>query len=447
MDIQRYSIKLDMKSVGAVDTGIRLKQGDSGMILDFYIYSGGTIWNSSEDTPAVVIYKPDGNVVYDYAYISGNAYSYTIKGEELTAAGTAKADVKFTLENGRESTRTFTFYIEPDTLSEGAHESKSYISPVEKAVADITQTYIPEIEAIEQLAKDWAVGPSGTEEAGTDTNNAKYWAEVAQQAGASGSGANEIDYDSSTNTLTISRDGVELDNTTIEIENTPVVTSWSATPSDENVPSEKLVKDSFGGIPTESKTASIDGTDLSLVTTGEKYAWNNKANQTYVDGMVGTSSQFDASATYTKGDYFIHDNTLYYVKVATISGATPPNSTYYDVVSMSALNDSLNDYSEDNLTLTAKAGCGVTPKIIKKGNIVTLEVREFYPLLAWSTGSDILATFPSKYIPKSDIIDIGSFCLNGSARLFVQGSNLCGYRADGKTGTGYKMFGSATWFV
>ena len=32
------------------------------------------------------------------------------------------------------------------------------------------------------VAKSWAVGPSGTEESGTNTNNAKYWAEIARNS-------------------------------------------------------------------------------------------------------------------------------------------------------------------------------------------------------------------------------------------------------------------------
>lgn len=212
MDIQRYSIKLDMKSVGPVDTGIRLKQGDAGMVLDFYIYSGGNLWTDSEDRPAVVFYKPDGNVVYGNANLNGNAYSYTIIGEELTAAGTARADVKFTLENGRESTRTFTFYIEPDTLGDSAHESKSVISPIEKAVTDITETYLPKVESLVTEAESYAKGGTESRE-GEDTDNAKYYMEEAKKAAATSTGGNKLDYKD--NVLKLLHDDTELDSVEI----------------------------------------------------------------------------------------------------------------------------------------------------------------------------------------------------------------------------------------
>ena len=35
-----------------------------------------------------------------------------------------------------------------------------------------------------------------------------------------------------------------------------------------------------------SKVAQSGGTDLSLVTTGEKYTWNNKPDKSYVDDLI-----------------------------------------------------------------------------------------------------------------------------------------------------------------
>lgn len=37
-----------------------------------------------------------------------------------------------------------------------------------------------------------------------------------------------------------------------------------------------------------SKQASSGGTDLSLVTTGEKYTWNNKVEKSYVDNLIAS---------------------------------------------------------------------------------------------------------------------------------------------------------------
>lgn len=52
---------------------------------------------------------------------------------------------------------------------------------------------------------------------------------------------------------------------------------------------------------------------------------------------------FDATKSYSVGDYFISNNQLFKVKVA-CSGITPPNSTYYDSISvMNELKASLNN--------------------------------------------------------------------------------------------------------
>lgn len=48
-----------------------------------------------------------------------------------------------------------------------------------KASVDISEGNATSSAAV---AKSWAVGPSGTEESGTNTNNAKYWAEIARNS-------------------------------------------------------------------------------------------------------------------------------------------------------------------------------------------------------------------------------------------------------------------------
>lgn len=60
-----------------------------------------------------------------------------------------------------------------DTIDDRVIELNSRINDIEPQIADVD-------EAIKQ-SKEWAVGPSGTG-SGTDTNNSKYWAEVAKDA-------------------------------------------------------------------------------------------------------------------------------------------------------------------------------------------------------------------------------------------------------------------------
>ena len=59
----------------------------------------------------------------------------------------------------------------------------------------------------------------------------------------------------------------------------------------------------------ESKTASSGGTDLSLVTTGEKYTWNNKADKTALPPA------YDTTSTYSTGDLVTYNNNIYQCKV------------------------------------------------------------------------------------------------------------------------------------
>ena len=56
-----------------------------------------------------------------------------------------------------------------------------------KASIDISEGNATSAAAV---AKSWAIGPSSTEEIGTDTNNAKYWAEIAKNSVSSASVVN-----------------------------------------------------------------------------------------------------------------------------------------------------------------------------------------------------------------------------------------------------------------
>ena len=62
-------------------------------------------------------------------------------------------------------------------------------------------------------AKSWAVGPSGTGTDGTDTNNARYWAEVAQSLVDSDSDTTyQFSWDEASRNLTIRREPGDSDN-------------------------------------------------------------------------------------------------------------------------------------------------------------------------------------------------------------------------------------------
>ena len=65
------------------------------------------------------------------------------------------------------------------------------------------------------------------------------------------------------------------------------ITDATATANDIVYGQSAYIADGTRAIGTlASKEAASGGTDLSLVTTGEKYTWNNKTEKSYVDGLI-----------------------------------------------------------------------------------------------------------------------------------------------------------------
>ncbi len=90
----------------------------------------------------------------------------------------------------------------------------------------------------------------------------------------------------------------------------------------------KIIKNgiSYASSPAyESKPAAQGGTDLSLVTTGEKYTWNNKADR------VLEPAEYDSTATYNVGDLVTYNNNIYQCKI-TIATAEAWNSDHWVLV-------------------------------------------------------------------------------------------------------------------
>lgn len=71
-----------------------------------------------------------------------------------------------------------------DSASSALTSSKSAKKSADDAANAKSSVNISEGNAVSAAAaaKAWAVGPSGTSEEGTDTNNAKYWAEIAKNS-------------------------------------------------------------------------------------------------------------------------------------------------------------------------------------------------------------------------------------------------------------------------
>jgi len=82
-----------------------------------------------------------------------------------------------------------------------------------------------------------------------------------------------------------------------------------------------------------SRVAASGGADTSLVTTGEKYRWNNKVDfaklfasngnikYSLVPSYIDMTDEWASSKWYEKFSVVLHDNTLYYCDTAHTSGA------------------------------------------------------------------------------------------------------------------------------
>ena len=116
MDSTKYTVKVNIQNCGIVKTGIRLKQGDSGMLLMLLVYNGNKLIFDTANLPQVVFNRPDGSTVVGKAKVINNQYAYEIVGNEIEIAGSVLCDVKIETGNNRESSCTFVIEIVPDTI-------------------------------------------------------------------------------------------------------------------------------------------------------------------------------------------------------------------------------------------------------------------------------------------------------------------------------------------
>ncbi|MBQ7563922.1 MAG: bacterial Ig-like domain-containing protein [Lachnospiraceae bacterium] len=143
------------------------------------LYNGNTAYTPSSATVKIQGTKPDKKGFSYSASISGNVVTANLT-EQMTAVP-GRVRVNIVVTEGSNRTGTFIFWL--DVQATGLSND-----------VDVSETVLPEyIEGAKNwanIAKSWAVGPNGSGEAGTDSNNAEFWAKRAQYwAGQSESGA------------------------------------------------------------------------------------------------------------------------------------------------------------------------------------------------------------------------------------------------------------------
>lgn len=158
MEQVSYTLRLDLKDTGLVNTGFRLKQGDSGMKLTVSIYNRGVSVFDSYTVPKIVFRRPDGASVMANMTVGSSVYEYVFVGNELQQPGVEIMDVKFTLPNDRrESTLSCSFIVVPDTITPNTHGSDIYDNDLSEWLAEILE-HASELKGIESITKTGSSG-------------------------------------------------------------------------------------------------------------------------------------------------------------------------------------------------------------------------------------------------------------------------------------------------
>lgn len=170
-----YTVVLDLTDNGCIQTGWRLKQGDSGnsTIIAKVVNNGVDAYDPNV-TPEIAFKRADGNSVLSTMTASDGYYYYTFVGNELAVAGPVVMDVTFTDEEARTSTASCRFEVVADPAGydpEGAH---TYDNPVSVLVERATEDAL--------IAEGFAVGQQRGQDVPESSpyyhNNAKYYSDL-----------------------------------------------------------------------------------------------------------------------------------------------------------------------------------------------------------------------------------------------------------------------------
>lgn len=106
----------------------------------------------------------------------------------------------------------------------------------------------------------------------------------------------------------------------------------------------------------ENKAAASGGTAVSLCTTGEKYTWNNKTDDTKANAALANESDaYDSTKAYVVGETCIYNNVLYKCTTACSAGSWSTNQNCFESTTLgayaSSLNSALNDVHKEYLNV------------------------------------------------------------------------------------------------
>lgn len=254
-----YTVVLDLTDNGCIQTGWRLKQGDSGnsTIVAKIVNNGVDAYDPSA-TPDIAFKRADGNSVLSTMTAVDGYYNYTFVGNELAIPGPVVMDVTFTDSESKISTASCKFEVVEDPAGYDPSGAHTYDNPVSVLVEEATQSAEQAI-LFSGDAEAWAKGTrNGDPVPSTDPtyhNNAKYWSEQANPTAF----ANMSD--------------VDFDN--LQNGQVPVYNSTSG----------KWENGAGGG--GSSTLAGLLDVDISLPTDGQALVYDD-ANDKWINGNVAS---------------------------------------------------------------------------------------------------------------------------------------------------------------
>lgn len=170
-----YTVVLDLTDNGCVQTGWRLKQGDSGnsTIIAKVVNNGVDAYDPLV-TPEIAFKRADGNSVLSTMTASDGYYNYTFVGNELAVPGPVVMDVTFTDAEARTSTASCKFEVVADPAGYDPSGAHTYDNPVSQLVAQATDDAL--------VAEGFAVGQQRGQDVPESSpyyhNNAKYYSDL-----------------------------------------------------------------------------------------------------------------------------------------------------------------------------------------------------------------------------------------------------------------------------
>lgn len=217
--MENYQIQQEMNidfATPDVPPRVYAKQYDNNMrIIKANLYANGQPYTVQSGFDVNVrMAKPDGTYVYNPALEASGTYALIVLTQQMLAvAGECPAEIEVTQGSNVLSTATFVICVAADPVPEHAIESTNEFKTIQELAAEVEaaakvvtdnldaiNAVSENIEAIKNapqqaqnaansatLAQSWAVGGTGTRE-GEDTDNAKYYAQIAQQVAQGGVG-------------------------------------------------------------------------------------------------------------------------------------------------------------------------------------------------------------------------------------------------------------------